>query len=160
MLEYYIRNVEHFSEAMPDLPNDFFSLNFQINRSIHEEELSAAGKHYRFYLYLNESGEIVGDISISNISRESIKSCIIGYKTDKAYVRRGIMKEALMAVTKFIFRELLLHRIEAYVLPENQASIRLLEELHFEREGIARKFVIINGIWRDHERFALINDND
>lgn len=52
-----------------------------------------------------------------------------------------------------------MHRIEAHVMPNNKASIRVLEKMEFINEGIAHKFLEVNGIWEDHVHFTLIDDN-
>ena len=58
---------------------------------------------------------------------------------------------------EFIFEELTLHRIEANILPDNEQSIKLVKKFGFKKEGIARKYLYINGQWKDHARYSLIN---
>ena len=70
------------------------------------------------------------------------------------------MREALIAIVEHAFsHEIHLHRIQANVRPENLRSLRLLESLGFEREGIAKDYLFINGAWRDHVMLALRNHN-
>jgi len=59
-------------------------------------------------------------------------------------------------VLDYAFGELDLHRVEANVQPENHASIRLLKRLRFRKEGLTRKYLKIDGHWRDHERWAIL----
>lgn len=96
-------------------------------------------------------------MSIQRISRGIFQSCVIGYKMDAAYRDMGYMTEALHFLISFIFTELKLHRIEAYVNPDNNASIHLLKKLEFIEEGIAHGSAWIQGVWQDHLRFALIS---
>jgi ribosomal-protein-alanine N-acetyltransferase len=65
----------------------------------------------------------------------------------------------MAAVVPFVFDNLRLHRIEAACLPHNDASIRLLERTGFSREGLARRYLKINGAWQDHVTFALLEDD-
>jgi len=58
------------------------------------------------------------------------------------------------ALVPFAFGSLRLHRLEAACIPSNAASIRLLENAGFSREGYARQYLCINGLWQDHLLFA------
>ncbi len=69
------------------------------------------------------------------------------------------MEEALREVINYAFFTLNLHRIEANIMPYNEASIKLVEKLNFKREGLAPKYLKINGTWEDHIHFSLINEN-
>jgi [ribosomal protein S5]-alanine N-acetyltransferase len=53
------------------------------------------------------------------------------------------------------FRELELHRVQAAVMPINRASIRVLEKTGFREEGLALRYLQINGVWEDHKLFAM-----
>ena len=72
---------------------------------------------------------------------------------------RGYMTAAVRAVLPFVFDTLCLHRLEAACLPHNLPSIRLLERVGFQREGLARRYLCINGVWQDHLLFALLRDD-
>jgi ribosomal-protein-alanine N-acetyltransferase len=61
-------------------------------------------------------------------------------------------------VVEFAFTRLGLHRIEAACVPENEASHRLLLKAGFEAEGRARAYLKIDGRWRDHLLFGMVND--
>ena len=69
---------------------------------------------------------------------------------------KGHMTRAVAAAARFGFSTLRLHRIEAACLPDNVASMTLLERNGFRREGLARAYLRINGAWRDHVLFALL----
>jgi [ribosomal protein S5]-alanine N-acetyltransferase len=74
------------------------------------------------------------------------------------FVRRGYMTAAVRAVIPFAFASLRLHRLEAACIPSNSGSIKLLENTGFVREGYAREYLCINGIWQDHLLYAHVND--
>ena len=69
------------------------------------------------------------------------------------------MTAGVRATIPFVFDTLRLHRLEAACLPRNEASIRLLERVGFSREGLARRYLKINGRWQDHVTFALLEDD-
>jgi ribosomal-protein-alanine N-acetyltransferase len=75
------------------------------------------------------------------------------------YAQRGYMTAAVRGVIPFAFGTLRLHRIEAACIPANTASIRLLERTGFRREGFARQYLCINGMWQDHLLFARLQSD-
>ncbi|CZS09951.1 ribosomal-protein-S5-alanine N-acetyltransferase [Clostridioides difficile] len=85
-------------------------------------------------------------------------SCYLGYKLDQDEINQGYMTEAIQKGIDIIFNEYGLHRIEANVMPKNQRSLRVTEKLGFYNEGIAQKYLKINGIWEDHVHMVLLND--
>ena len=96
-------------------------------------------------------------MSLSEIVKGNFQSCWIGYYLDRNHNGKGYMTEAVTYTADYAFKELGLHRIEAGVMPHNEASIRLLEKAGFEKEGIARESVRINGKWEDHLILSRIN---
>src|SRR5690606_16053876 len=95
----------------------------------------------------------------SNVRRGVTQSCSLGYWVGEPYARRGNMSSAVAASLPFVFEHLRLHRLEAACLPTNVASIRLLEKVGFTREGYARRYLRINGVWPDHVLFAMLHDD-
>ena len=69
------------------------------------------------------------------------------------------MTAAVHAAIPFVFDSLELHRLEAACLPANAASIRLLDRTGFTREGMARHYLKINGVWQDHLLYALLESD-
>ena len=67
------------------------------------------------------------------------------------------MSMAVSMITQYAFEELHLHRIEANVMPRNQASLRVLQKIQFENEGISKYYLKINGVWEDHIHMVKIN---
>jgi ribosomal-protein-alanine N-acetyltransferase len=41
------------------------------------------------------------------------------------------------------------------IIPRNRASRRVVEKLDLREEGVAQRYLAINGVWEDHIRFAL-----
>ncbi|UHS55849.1 GNAT family N-acetyltransferase [Agrobacterium vaccinii] len=109
-------------------------------------------------LLFKSDNTLLGGITIGYIRRGAAQSCMIGYWMGEAYAGQGHMSAALKLVIPYIFNGLQLHRIEAACIPENFKSIRLLENAGFQREGLLREYLKINGEWRDHVMFSLIAD--
>ncbi|WP_338941435.1 GNAT family N-acetyltransferase [Paraburkholderia sp. 22B1P] len=100
---------------------------------------------------------MVGDCNFTNIVRGPFQACHLGFSLAKRFEGQGLMREALTSAITYIFDEIGLHRIMANIRPENVRSARLLERLGFEREGLARSYLKINGVWADHVLTSLIN---
>ena len=111
---------------------------------------------YPFFLFRLDDGTLVGGLTLSNVTRGMTQSATIGYWMGEAHASHGYMSAALKAAIPFGFDTLGLHRLEAACLPGNAPSMRLLEKLGFQREGLARGLVCINGRWQDHIVFALL----
>ena len=107
-----------------------------------------------FFLFRNADKALVGGLTITNIRRGVAQAGSLGYWIGAAYARRGYMTAAVRVLVPFAFRPLKLHRIEAACIPTNAASVRLLEKTGFRREGYAREYLCINGIWQDHLLYA------
>jgi ribosomal-protein-alanine N-acetyltransferase len=69
------------------------------------------------------------------------------------------MTKGVNAIVRFSFKMLRLHRIEAACLPANKASAGLLAKAGFQYEGLARRYLKINGVWQDHSLYALLSDD-
>ena len=96
---------------------------------------------------------------MSNIRRGVSQSCSLGYWIGEPYARQGYMTKGVRAIIWFVFDVLRLHRLEAACLPENKASAALLTRTGFQYEGLARRYLKIDGVWQDHWLFALLNDD-
>ncbi len=101
--------------------------------------------------------EIIGHVAITSIQRGVRQAGVLGYGVDHRYEAQGIASEALAAVIRYAFQVLILHRVEAGHRPENLASARVLAKQGFEREGLARKYLYLNGIWEDQVLNGLCN---
>ena len=102
------------------------------------------------------SGELLGGITLGNIRHGVAQTGQIGYWIGERYAGQGFMVEALRAGFRLRFETLRLHRIEAACIPDNERSMRVLEKAGFQREGLLRSYLRINGVWQDHYLYALI----
>ncbi len=112
---------------------------------------------YALFIFAASTGTMVGGLTLCNVRRGVTQSCTLGYWVGAQYATQGYMTAAVRAVIPFVFDSLELHRLEAACLPTNMASIKLLEKTGFRREGLARRYLRINGIWQDHLLYALLD---
>ncbi|WP_173931066.1 GNAT family protein [Chelativorans sp. Marseille-P2723] len=139
--------------AVDELSRHSFRLRVRKAR----EELDR-GTAVSFFLFHQQTERLVGGITIGNIRMGVAQSAHIGYWMGERYAGRGLMHDALRLVIPFAFDSLRLHRLEAACIPTNNRSIRLLEKAGFQREGLLRSYLRINGTWQDHLLYALIAD--
>ena len=111
---------------------------------------------YPYFIFRNEDQKMVGGLTITNIRRGVAQAGSLGYWMGAAYARQGHMTAAVRALVAFAYSTLKLHRVEAACIPENTASVRLLEKTGFVREGYAREYLCINGSWHDHLLYAQV----
>ena len=114
---------------------------------------------YAFLIFRDDDNALVGGLTLANIRRGVAQAGSIGYWVGAPYARKGYMTAAVRALIPFCFRTLRLHRVEAACIPGNAASVSLLEKTGFTREGYARGYLCINGIWQDHLLYARLQDD-
>ena len=100
-------------------------------------------------------GRFVGECNLNNISRGALQSANIGYWVDELYAGLGLTGEAVVGVLAYAFETIGLHRVEIAIVPRNTPSLRVVQKLGLRSEGIAARFIEINGVWEDHCRFAM-----
>jgi ribosomal-protein-alanine N-acetyltransferase len=105
-------------------------------------------------------GEICGVVNLNIITYEALCGAHVSYFGVAGQAQKGYMKEGLLQVVQHAFGELGLHRLEANIQPDNLASIALAQSTGFRHEGFSPRFLKINGVWCDHERWAILADNN
>jgi ribosomal-protein-alanine N-acetyltransferase len=134
--------------------------------------LPADEKQYREYLYkaeqdnqcalflrLKSTHQMIGVFNISEIVRGCFQSAYLGFYVFDGYQRQGFMTRGLLQLLEFAFTILNLHRLEANIQPSNLASIALVKKAGFKHEGYSERYLFIDGVWRDHERFAITKES-
>jgi ribosomal-protein-alanine N-acetyltransferase len=104
-------------------------------------------------------GDIVGQLNIWGVMRGSLCSATIGYWVSERFAGHGITPTAVAMATDLGFAELGLHRIEICLRPENGPSLRVVQKLGFRYEGLRRRYIHIDGDWRDHLAFSLVRED-
>ena len=112
-----------------------------------------AGTQYAFGIFVD--GAFAGEINLNNVVRGAFQSATIGYWIDEARAGRSYVAEAVAVLAQWSFEELQLHRLEICIIPRNANSRRVMEKLGIRAEGLAERFLEIDGIWEDHVRYGI-----
>ena len=157
---YFTRNRTFLRPFEPIREDAFFSVLGQrkfLKRELYD---MAAGNCFRFWTAKKSAPNlIIGSVALSGIVMGSFQSAYISYRSDVAHINQGYTSEALARLVRFAFHTLRLHRLEANIMPRNKPSLRVVEKLGFENEGLARAYLNINGVWEDHVHMVKININ-
>ena len=114
----------------------------------------------RYFICSAENGKIVGTFNISGIVRGYFQSAYLGYEVFNPYQGKGYMSKGILLLLQEAFKELNLHRLEANIQPENVASIQLVSNAGFIKEGLSKNYLKVGGFeWKDHERWAIVNSS-
>lgn len=158
--DFLSNNSNIFEKYEPALPTNYYTEEHQATILSCELKLALKTSSIRYYVFEKSNpNKIIGTVCLHDIRQSAYSCCEIGYKFDQAYWHMGYATEAVTMGVSIAFAALGLHRVSARVLPENTASIRLLERISFTNEGVERQCVRINGIWQDHLRFSIINES-
>jgi ribosomal-protein-alanine N-acetyltransferase len=143
----------------PTWPDDDLTRAAFRRRLKRQDDDMARDEAYSFLIFDSLTDELLGGITLGGVRRGVSQSGTLGYWMGAPYAGRGRMTRAVAATVEFALAKLRLHRIEAACIPENAPSIALLERNGFRREGYAHGFLRINGAWRDHVLFGLVQND-
>jgi ribosomal-protein-alanine N-acetyltransferase len=129
------------------------SFRYRVRR--HAEEM-ARDEAYSFFIFREEDDALMGGLSFGHVRRGVSQAATLGYWMGEPYAGKGHMTRAARAACAYAFEKRGFHRVEAACLPTNEPSKRLLERVGFKQEGYARSYLNINGQWRDHLLYALL----
>jgi ribosomal-protein-alanine N-acetyltransferase len=153
------RSREHLTRWEPQWAHDELSRSaFRRRVRCYQRDLRE-DLGYAFFIFAESDDDLLGGLTLSNVRRGITQAAAVGYWLGLPYIGHGYMAEAVRAIIPFAFDELRLHRLEAACLPHNHASMRVLERNGFQREGLARRYLKIDGKWQDHLLFALLSDD-
>jgi ribosomal-protein-alanine N-acetyltransferase len=127
-----------------------------VNRCAIRERERQMGTGFGFGIFHN--GRFIGEITLSSIQRGPLQSAFIGYWIDESAAGQGLMPEAVVTLLQYSFESLRLHRIEINIIPRNAPSRRVVEKLSIRFEGIAERYLEIDGAWEDHARYAITSE--
>lgn len=136
--------------GQPDVVEDRDAFGVRCSARQRERQLGTA---FGFGLFV--SGDFAGEINLTAVQRGPFQSAYVGYWIDEKHAGNDYMPEALVALARFAFEELHLHRIQIAIIPRNVASRRVVEKLAIREEGLALRYLEINGVWEDHIRYAM-----
>ncbi len=158
LAEYYAENRDFLKpwEPVRDASHCYPS-GWQARLSV-INDMHKQGAAYYFLLLDPNENEVCGVANFSNVLRGSFHACYLGYSLGEKWQGQGMMYEALQPALRYMQRQQHMHRIMANYMPHNQRSGNLLTRLGFEREGYAKKYLLIDGTWQDHVLTALTNE--
>jgi [ribosomal protein S5]-alanine N-acetyltransferase len=136
--------------GQPDAVEDRDAFAIRCSARQRERQLGTA---FGFGIFVD--GAFAGEINLSSLQRGPFQSAYVGYWIDERHAGQGYTPEAVVLVARFAFEDLHLHRIQISIIPRNAASRRVVEKLDIRNEGVAERYLEINGVWEDHMRFAL-----
>lgn len=129
------------------------SFRLRVKRAARE---IASDEAYSLFIFEARSEALLGGLTLGLVRRGVAQACTLGYWMGQRHAGKGHMTEAVRGALNFAFSELALHRVEAACLPHNEPSRRLLERVGFRREGEARGYLRINGVWADHLLYGML----
>ncbi|MXW43115.1 MAG: GNAT family N-acetyltransferase [Acidimicrobiia bacterium] len=141
------------SPTQPDVVEDRFAFAGRCSARDHERQMDAG---YGFGVFA--AGRLVGEMNLSGVQRGPFQSGHVGYWIDQRYAGRQYAPEALVVVLDYAFEALGLHRVQVDIIPRNHASQRVVEKLGLRSEGVALRYLEINGRWEDHIRYAITSE--
>jgi ribosomal-protein-alanine N-acetyltransferase len=159
LLDLMQRNRKLFEGVVPLRNESFYTREVQEKTVENWIKQREEDKRYAFGIFLKETQQLIGEISLFDVQRGPLQKCILGYCLDQAHNGKGFMTEAIHLVLIFAFTEAGLQRVEAGVMPRNLGSMRVLEKAGFQQEGLARKLLEINGLREDHVMFAVLAED-
>jgi len=118
---------------------------------VEDRRTFAAG--YGFGIFIGN--RFRGEMNLSGIQRGPFQNGFIGYWIDEAVAGQSYTPEACAVALRFSFEDLGLHRIQISIIPRNAPSRRVMSKLGLREEGIAVRFLEINGVWEDHVCYAI-----
>jgi len=134
----------------PDPARDRDAFTVRCHARERERQL---GTGYGFGIFVDE--HLVGEINLNAIQRGPFQNAYVGYWVDQARAGRSYVPESVVVLTRFAFDELRLHRLQIAIIPRNARSRRVMEKLAYREEGLAKRYLEINGVWEDHCRYAI-----
>ena len=138
--------------------DDLTRMSFRRRIKRYQREIRN-GTGFPFFVFLPDGETLLGGLTLAQVQRGVTQSAVLGYWMGAPYAGKGFMSAAVRGLLGFAFDSLNLNRVEAACLPHNAPSIALLEKVGFTREGYARKYLCIDGRWKDHLLYGIVRDD-
>lgn len=139
--------------SQPDVVEDAQSFAVRCSARQRERQLGAGCANGVFL-----GTALIGEMNLNSIQRGPFQNAYVGYWIDKDHAGCGYTPEALVVAAQYAFESLKLHRLQVAIIPRNTASRRVVEKLGLRCEGVAVRYLEINGVWEDHLRFAITSE--
>lgn len=136
--------------ASPNPDNDRNAFALRCNARERDWQF---GNGFGFGIFIEDA--FAGEINLNSVQRGPFQSAQVGYWIDERQAGKGYVPESLVLILQYAFESRNLHRVEVSIVPRNAASVRVVEKLALRNEGIAQRYLEINGVWEDHVRYAI-----
>lgn len=157
--DYLVRNRSFHSKWSQTHSDSYFKVETQKRYLKYDAFEFDKGRLVPLWITLkDEPDRIIGRVSFFNFAYGGMMSCSLGYHIDQTEEGKGYMSEAIKSACEMIVKEMKMHRIEAFILPENERSLTLINRCGFTEEGVRYSYMHINGKWRDHKSFYILED--
>lgn len=155
LARYWTDNADHLRPWQPAFGVEYGTEAFWRVRI----EAGAGKTTLRFGIHLREAPVgLVGLFNLQDIVLSPLWSAMLGYSIGEAHEGQGLMGEAVGLGVDYAFGTLSLHRLYASYMVGNERSARVLERAGFQREGVLRQLLRVEGAWQDHVQMSLIYD--
>jgi ribosomal-protein-alanine N-acetyltransferase len=149
-------NREHTGPWDPLRDQGFYTTAGQRLELELDQRAWAAGTAFAFaVLAMDEGDRIIGRVALANVVRGPWQNATLGYWIDHRVAGRGHASRAVRLVLGYAFDHLGLHRVQPAIIPRNTASLGVARKVGFRHEGRALRYLKINGVWEDHDIYAL-----
>ena len=157
--DYLCRNREFHRKWAQTHSDSYFTQRVQKDYLKYDCGEYRAGRLVPLWItYKDDPGKIIGRVSFFNFAYGGMMSCSLGYHLDEGQTGKGVASEAVTNACQMLMKHLNIHRIEAFILPNNEKSLALIARCGFTHEGKRISYMHINGKWEDHEAFYLLNN--
>jgi [ribosomal protein S5]-alanine N-acetyltransferase len=153
---YYTRNKRHLAEFSP-VPDELCSAGFWHTRVEQVRHEFLDDRSCKTFIFDRDDTTVIGTATLSEFVRGPFQAGYLGFSLAEERQGQGLMHAALSPLLAFAFTKLNLHRIMANYMPRNSRSAAVLERLGFAKEGIAKQYLLINGVWEDHVLTSFTN---
>jgi [ribosomal protein S5]-alanine N-acetyltransferase len=158
LLELRLRNRDFFAPYEPSSVVAAHTIEEQLQMLDAERVEWDNDRRYTFGVFEPGGDALVGQVQLSHVMRRAMQSCTLGYFVDRAENGKGYATDATRLALRFAFEHAGLHRVEAGTLTDNHRSMRVLQKAGFRHEGTALRLLEINGVWEDHEIYAITHE--
>ncbi|HSD76057.1 MAG TPA: GNAT family protein [Solirubrobacteraceae bacterium] len=156
LLALRVANRAHTGPWEPIRDRSFYTRAGQALELDLDAQAWATGSAYAFAVLDRDARDrLIGRVALANVVRGAWQNATLGYWIDVASGGRGHATRAVRLVLAFAFEHAGLHRVQPAIIPRNVRSQRVAEKAGFRHEGLAARYLNINGAWEDHDIWAM-----
>ena len=113
-------------------------------------------RYYRLAITIPPKDDVIGRITLAHIN-EAIREWEFGWAIHPQEWGKGYATEAASRMMEFAFKELGVHRIIAMCHELNKASVRVMERLSMQQEGLLRETRWWHEDWHNELVYSILD---